>query len=164
MDAIGGLYDLHHESIYRYLRSRVSDAQAAEDLTGEVFMRMLSALPRYQSRGLPFRAWLFRIARNLLVDHYRKQSGPVSVPLDEAEARSKAEADPERLLEEKLSLESLQAALSKIDGPQREVVVLRFLAGLSIRETAKTLGKTEAAVKALQHRGLAALRAAPDQW
>ncbi len=155
VEAVGALYDKHHGTIFRYLRLRTSDQQAAEDLTGEVFIRMLQAL---QQTGLPFRAWLFRIARNLLVDHYRKPADRRAIAIEEAEAPREPGSEPDRALDTKLTLERLSRELSTIDATQRDVVVLRFLSGLSIRETAKVLGKTEAAVKALQHRGLRALR------
>ena len=74
VNAIGRLYDRHRESIFRYLWIRLDDRQLAEDLTGDVFMRMLDALPRYRMKGLPFRAWLYRIAHNLLVDYFRKMN------------------------------------------------------------------------------------------
>lgn len=86
VDAVGELYDRHHESIFRYVQSRVYDRDLAEDLTGEIFTRMVTSLPGYRLRGIPFRAWLYRIARNLVVDHYRKESGRVSVPLYHAES------------------------------------------------------------------------------
>src|SRR5512135_804856 len=74
VNAIGRLYDRHRESIFRYLWIRLDDRQLAEDLTGDVFMRMLDALPRYQMKGQPFRAWLYRIAHNLAIDYFRKMN------------------------------------------------------------------------------------------
>ena len=157
VDAIGALYDQHHESIFRYVWLRVGDRHLAEDLTGDVFMRMLAALPHYQAVGLPFRAWLYRIAHNLLVDHYRKKNNRASVPLDAIE-ESEGEGDPISTIEQKLLAERLHRALSKLDQSHREVVMLRFVSGLSLREVALAIDKTEAAVKSLQHRGLVALR------
>jgi len=158
VDAIGALYDQHHESIFRYVWLRVGDRHLAEDLTGDVFMRMLAALPHYQAVGLPFQAWLYRIARNLLVDHYRKENNRVSVPLDTIEDSYEGEEDPTSAFDRKLDTQRLHRALSQLDQSHREVVVLRFVSGLSLREVALTLDRTEAAVKALQHRGLVALR------
>jgi RNA polymerase sigma-70 factor, ECF subfamily len=159
VNAIGWLYDRHRESIFRYLWIRLDDRQLAEDLTGDVFMRMLDALPRYRVQGLPFRAWLYRIAHNLLVDYFRKMNHRATVPLDAVEEQG-TEDDPDRTLEQILLSERLQAALRRLEPTQGEVVVLRFLAGLSLQETALALGKTEAAIKALQHRGLSGLRQA----
>ena len=157
LDAIGRLYDQHHESIFRYLWLRLGDRQAAEDLTGDVFMRMLTALPGYRSVGLPFRAWLYRIAHNLLVDHFRKANNRVLVPLDEIKEQND-ENDPASATEQKLIVARVNHALSQLDQNQREVIVLRFIVGLSLREVAWAVNKTEAAVKSLQHRGLAAVR------
>jgi len=159
VNAIGRLYDRHRESIFRYLWIRLDDRQLAEDLTGDVFMRMLDALPRYRMKGLPFRAWLYRIAHNLLVDYFRKMNRQVTLPLDVIEEQG-TEDDPDRVIEQILLSERLQVALMRLEATQCEVVILRFLAGLSLQETALTLGKTEAAIKALQHRGLSSLRRA----
>jgi RNA polymerase sigma-70 factor (ECF subfamily) len=159
VNAIGRLYDRHRESIFRYLWLRLDDRQLAEDLTGDVFMRMLAALPRYRVQGLPFRAWLYRIAHNLLVDYFRKMNRQATVPLDAVEKQG-TEDDPDRTIEQTLLSERLQVALMRLEPTQCEVVILRFLAGLSLQETALTLGKTEAAIKALQHRGLSGLRRA----
>jgi len=163
VNAVGELYDRHHEPVFRYLRSRVSDQGLAEDLTGETFTRMVASLSDYRLKGVPFRAWLYRIARNLVVDHYRKHNGRSSVPLDRAENRSGPEDDPSFIVEQTLTLERVQRALASIGSSQQEVVVLRFLLGLSLREVALTLDKTVAAVKSLQHRGLKALRVALEQ-
>lgn len=157
VNALGRLYDRHRESIFRYLWIRLDDRQLAEDLTGDVFMRMLDALPRYQMKGLPFRAWLYRIAHNLLIDYFRKLNHHMVVPLDIVEEQ-RAGDDPDRAVEQILLSERLQAALMNLEPTQCDVVTLRFLVGLSLHETALTLGKTESAIKALQHRGLSSLR------
>jgi len=157
-DAIGALYDMHYQAIFRYFRARVGDRQLAEDLTGDVFRRMLTGLPQYRPMGLPFWAWLFRIAHNLLIDHYRKESGHVSVMLDETERQARGGDDPASIVEQNLTLEHAYRTLAELDPPQRDVLTLRFLSGLSLKEVALALGKTEDAVKALQRRGLAALR------
>lgn len=159
-DAIGALYDEHYAALFRYLFSRLGERQIAEDLTGDVFMRMLTALPHYQPSQTPFRAWLYRIARNRLVDHYRQASKRAPVPLSQAEAHQDHMEDLGLLTDQKMTTERMLAALSKLETTQREVVALRFLSGLSLQEVAETLEKSENAVKALQHRGLAALRQA----
>ena len=161
--AVGTLYDQHQPHIYRYVWSRVGLDRTAEDLTGEVFARMLANLPNYRSAGTPFRAWLYRIARNLIVDHYRKQNGRESVPLFFAEGMSQTMNDPDAILERKLDSERIKDALAKIDPNQREVIVLRFIVGLRLKEVAHSLDKSVAAVKSLQHRGLASLRVALKQ-
>jgi RNA polymerase sigma-70 factor (ECF subfamily) len=165
VNAIGWLYDRHRESIFRYLWIRLDDRQLAEDLTGDVFMRMLDALPRYRQKGLPFRAWLYRIAHNLLIDHFRKMNHQTTVSLEVAEELG-TDVEPGRTIEQRQLTEQLQAALMRLEPTQSEVITMRFLAGLSLQETALALGKTEAAVKALQYRGLNGLRRAlePLEW
>ena len=161
--AAGQLYDAHHQALFRYVWSRVGERALAEDLTGEVFMRMLSALPRYRVSAAPFRAWLYQIAHNLVIDHYRKAGNHVNLPLQQVDMVGSAVMDMTASVEEQLTLERVHQALAGIDVTQREVVTLRFLSGLSLQEVAAALGKSENAVKALQHRGLSALRQALTQ-
>ena len=156
--AIGDLYLAHHEQTYRYIYAKVFDPALAEDLTGEVFIRMVTRLSTYQDTGVPFQAWLYRIARNLIVDHFRKTKRTFTVPLDHEWLQTKADEEPASLLETQLTLERLQHALAQIDSEQAEVIRLRFMVGLPLKEVAKRLGKTEAAIKAMQHRGVVALR------
>ena len=163
VDAVGQLYDRHHEHIFRYVCSRVRDGHLAEDLTGEIFTRMVVSLPDYRLTGVPFRAWLYRIAHNLIVDHYRKESGRVLVPLHDAEGQSEDGDNPVSAVERRLTMEQVRRALDRLDPVQREVVTLRFLAGLSLREVALAVDRTVDAVKSLQHRGLTTLRAALKQ-
>jgi len=157
-EALGALYDQYHLSIFRYMWARSGDKQLAEDLTGEVFVRMLAHLSSYRMQGLSLQSWLFRIAHNLLVDNYRKTRGRVLVALEEVELQAGAEACPTQQLDHTLTVEQMQKALAGLAPSQREVVVLRFFNELSVAETAQVLNKTEAAVKAQQHRGLVALR------
>jgi RNA polymerase sigma-70 factor (ECF subfamily) len=159
VDAVGELYDVHHQPIFRYVWSRVGDQQLAEDLTGEIFTRMVISLSGYRSGDVPFRAWLYRIARNLIVDHHRSENGRFPTSLDVVENVSSGGSQPDPIVERILTLERVQAALTRIDPAQQEIIRLRFVAGLSLNEAAKTVGKTIPAVKSLQHRGLAALRA-----
>jgi len=160
VDAVGQLYDRYHERIFRYVWSRTSDRQLAEDLTGETFARMVSHLHRYRPQGVPFAAWLYRIARNLIVDHHRREAGRISVPLAHAEGRNEETDDMAAMVERNLSVERVRQALAGLDLTQREVIELRFLARMSLQEVAQVLGRSVAAVKSLQHRGLAALRLA----
>ncbi len=162
-DAMGALYDQNHEALFRYIWLKVGDRHLAEDLTGDVFVRMLAALPRYRPMQATFRAWLYRIAHNLVMDYYRKESNHKSVSLQHAETRGEEEATIHTLFEQKLTLERLRIALQSLEQTQREAVALRFLSGLSLQEAAVVMGKTKAALKALQHRGLSALRSALAQ-
>jgi RNA polymerase sigma-70 factor (ECF subfamily) len=156
--AIQELYLSHHEQIYRFIWSRVHDPAQASDLTGEVFLRMVAGLRRYQERGQPFRAWLYEIARNLVVDEFRRNRKRIDTPLESLRETASASASPEEQVEKSLALEQVHMALNRIAAEQREVVELRFLAGLSLQEAAQVVGKTVLAVKGLQHRGLEQLR------
>lgn len=164
VEAVGELFDRHHEPIFRFAWSRVGDRQVAEDLTGEVFTRMVRSLPDYRLEGVPFRAWLYRIARNLITDHHRKHSQYTSVPICQVESVlhpfNGGHHNPDTMIEEKLTIERVYRALEAIDTAQRDVVVLRFLVGLSLEEVAAAVDKTTAAAKSLQHRGLKSLRVA----
>jgi RNA polymerase sigma-70 factor (ECF subfamily) len=158
MEAAGELYDRHNQPIFRYVWSRVGDAQLAEDLTGEVFTRMVVHLPNYRTTGIPFRAWLYRVAHNLIVDHHRREGSRVVVSLENATGLQSPESNPDGLVEERLALSRIRQALHRLDPAQREVVILRFWMGLPLREVAAMLDKSVAAVKGLQYRGLIALR------
>jgi RNA polymerase sigma-70 factor (ECF subfamily) len=160
VSAIGELYDRHHMRIFRYVCSLVHNQHLAQDLTGEVFERMLAALPRYRLRGVSFQAWLYRIAHNLAMDHHRRANRYGMVPLEHIVDADHGEGNPTAIVEQRLTAERVQCALKGLDPVQREVVVLRFLVGLSLQETAQALRKTVPAVKSLQHRGLVTLRSA----
>ena len=163
VEAVGQLYDRYHTRIFRYLWSRLREPQLAEDLTGEVFARMVRDLPGYRPRGIPFQAWLYRIAHNLAVDHQRMQVRHPLVSLDDAESLKAEGQDPAARVERQLTVERVEQALEALDPTQREVIVLRFLVGLSLREVAAALNKTVGAIKSLQHRGLVVLRAALNE-
>ena len=167
--AVGELYDLYHQDFFRFAWSRLGDRQAAEDLTGELFTRMVKNLPGYRLGDVPFRAWLYRIARNLVVDYHRKHGRYQQVSLVQVEGSAQLLGEdgrsphPEIAVEERLALEQVRIALESIDESQREVVILRFIVGLSLKETAGMLEKSVPAVKSLQYRGLAALRIAASE-
>jgi RNA polymerase sigma-70 factor, ECF subfamily len=159
VSAIRELYLGHQEHIYRFIWSRVYDPDLADDLTGEVFLRMIKSLPRYQDRALPFRAWLYRIAHNLVIDYHRKQDRRVTMPLEKMDNRLVEIKSLEERTEQTVTFEQVQQALAQLAPHEREVIEMRFLAGLSLKETAHALDRTVAAVKALQYRGLVSLRA-----
>jgi RNA polymerase sigma-70 factor (ECF subfamily) len=167
--AIGELYDRHHQDFFRFAWSRLGNRQAAEDLTGDLFTRMVKNLGGYRLGAVPFRAWLYRIARNLVVDYHRKHGRYQQVSLDQTENVAQLLGEdghspyPETAVEKQLTFDQVRKALESIDETQREVVILRFLAGLSLKETADTLQKSVPAVKSLQYRGLAALRIATSE-
>jgi RNA polymerase sigma-70 factor (ECF subfamily) len=156
-DAFAELYEHFAPKIYNYLYYHLHGrAQLAEDLAEEVFVKILEKLGRYQNRGLPFSAWIFRIAHNHLIDYLRAQPKLGSVSIDDC--HDLPEGRSERSLDLALTQAELLRALTRLTEDQRRVVVLRFLHGMSTAETARTLSKTEDAVKKLQARGLQVLK------
>lgn len=155
-NALGELYDEYAPLIYAYLYRRVQDARLAEDLTSEVFVRMLQAVQAKQFWHTSFRAWLYRVAHNLVVDHYRKQPPAPMVELDEQLVAD--QQDPESAVIEQLSRRGLWFAISRLTPEQQEVLALRFGQQLTAREVSQVVGKSVSAVEAIQHRALAALR------
>jgi RNA polymerase sigma-70 factor, ECF subfamily len=154
-DAIRFLYVTYSHNVYGYVRSIVRDDHEAEDVTQHVFARLISALPRYDDRGVPFYAWLLRMARNLAIDHIRaNRFSPVPTTLDPELASSDDEFD---------RAEAVRAALATLPAEQREVVVLRHILGFSATEIADRTGRTESSVHGLQHRGRRALRRALEE-
>ena len=156
-EALGELYRRHANTIFRYVYYRVGDKAVAEDMVGDVFVRALEGLASYQDTGRPFAAWLYRIAHARVVDHYRRQGRRRVEPLDEGLAADD-ETDPYRLAALRDDSRQAWAAVNRLTQDQQQVVSLRFIAGYSTAEVARLLGKTEGAVKALQHRALASLR------
>lgn len=155
-EAAGELYTRFHQNIYRYLYYRIGDLQTAEDLTSEVFLKMVRALPTYRLDGTPFEAWLFQIARNAAIDHFRRSSAHPVAYLDED--LNSLEPDVDSTVEMHLTCEGLADALGNLNENQRDVLLLRFIEGMPISATGSVLHKTDDAVKALQSKGLAALR------
>ena len=158
MAAVAELYDRHRPRIFRYIRFKVADTQMAQDLTGEVFLRMVDNLPGFRPMEVPFTAWLYRIAQNLVIKERQKEFRQPAVPLVYAQEVSRQRDNPAHLVEKQLEMEWVLDGLHKIDENQREVIILRFVAGFSLKEVAEMLGKTVAAVKTLQHRGILALQ------
>lgn len=160
VNAVGELYDQYQTVIFRYVRARIYDHQVAQDLTGEIFLRMVENIPSYRAMGVPFVAWLYRIAHNHLVNHIRKETAQAIESLDAAAFLSHAEGNPVTQVEQKIEFERLLRALDRIDEQQREVMILRFLVEMPLKDVAEALDKTVGAVKTLQHRGTLALQVA----
>jgi RNA polymerase sigma-70 factor (ECF subfamily) len=154
--AVGALYDAFAPRVYRFFRFRVSADEPAEDLMQRVFLKMVEQLPKYEPRGVPFAAWLFRVARNTWIDEGRSYHS--TVPLEQIEAEPTDAGDPEALTEASLDGELVRSAVAALPDDQREVIACRFFAGLSPRETAELMGRSEGSVRVLQHRALAGLR------
>jgi RNA polymerase sigma-70 factor, ECF subfamily len=154
--AFGLLFDHYHLSVYRYIASRVHRPSDAEDLTQLVFVKALEALPRYESRGVPFGGWLFRLARNTVIDHVRTRHDHVD--LDSAIGQAGREAGPDEVTVARQELDEVAEALAALTEEQRDAIALRFFAGLSAREAADVMGKQEGTIRGLQFRAIAALR------
>jgi len=154
--AFGSLFDHYHLPVYRYIASRVHRPSDAEDLTQLVFVKALEALPRYESRGIPFGGWLFRLARNTVIDHVRTRHDHAD--LDAAATHAGQEAGPEQVTVDRQELDEVAAAMAALTEEQRDAIALRFFAGLSAREAAEVMGKQEGTVRGLQFRAIAALR------
>ncbi|MCB9450103.1 MAG: sigma-70 family RNA polymerase sigma factor [Anaerolineaceae bacterium] len=155
-DAFAQLYRAHVQPIFRYIYYRVNDTQLAEDLTSAVFTRALQALGSYTDQGKPFIAWLYRIAHARVVDHYRR--------VERRPVESDVEAEPipvlhdmdHRLLRRQAAT-ALREAIIQLTGEQQHVIILRFMEGYNLEDTAMLMGKNANAIKALQHRALRSL-------
>jgi len=157
--AFAEIYDRHQPAIYRYIFFRVDDVATAEDLTGEVFVRLMEKIDHFTSRGRPLLAWLYTIARNLITDHQRRAGQTTTLSsLPSYEQLAIGTDDLEQAAERGLVQRQLAAALTCLTEDQRQVIILRFTEGLDNVEVARTLGKSVGAVKSLQHRALATLR------
>lgn len=160
-EAFGVLYEEHFDRIYRYVLLRVRSQADAEDITQQVFLRALERIGSYRWRGTPFASWLFRIAHNLVADYWKKKSRERTAavaPGDIDEAVAAPAADPAELAEMEFDMKRLAAACEQLSDGQREVISLRFAGGLSVAEAAKVMGRSEGAVKVLQHAALVKLR------
>jgi len=155
--ALAAVYDWYLPRVYRYVLSRLGNVAEAEDLTEDIFLRMLGAIADYKRTGVPFSAWLFRIARNHLVSYYRKNGNRKDHgALQETMADSRQ--DPASIVETQLMLGEVAVAVQRLPDAQRDVIALRFAVGLSIAETAQVLGKRQGNVKALQHKAVTRLQ------
>ncbi len=155
--AFGRLYDEFADRVYGFVRARVRDARDAEELTETVFLKAWEAIPTYEQRGLPFSAWLFRIARNAVIDFARAQRRRPEMT-DEAEAENlPSDVRPDDEVLARLDAEIIREAIGRLTEEQSAVVTMRFLWGCSLKDAAGVLGTTEGAIKALQHRALRSL-------
>ncbi|HZU14774.1 MAG TPA: sigma-70 family RNA polymerase sigma factor [Chloroflexota bacterium] len=157
--AFGDLYERYYPRVYRYVYHRLGNVTEAEDVTAVVFMKALEGLPGYRPRRTGFAPWLFRIARNAVVDHYRRVRR--AEPLDGNEHYTVGD-DPVADFLRGERTDELNRLVSLLSGDQRDVVLLRFAADLSYGEIAATVGKNEPAVRMLLHRALRKLRTVID--
>ena len=156
-DALEELYLLHFDRIYSYLHMSVGNRHDAEDLTTQTFLKMLESIKRFRFQAAPFSAWLFRIAHNLAMDHFRanrRWHPEENVP--EPEPPEESAAEEEAL--ESIGRASMLELIEKLSHEQQQVLTLKFVFNFANAEAATILGKTEGAIKSLQHRALASLQ------
>lgn len=160
-DAFAEIYRTHYDTVFRFLYFRVTSRQLAEDLAQTVFVKALSRLDTFEVRGTAVAAWLVTIARNLAADHYKSGRYRLEVTtgdvLDAGIEDRSPEGNPESAVVDYLTNLDLLAAVKLLTPEQQECIVLRFLKGLSVAETARAMGKNEGAIKALQYRSVRAL-------
>jgi len=154
--AFAEIYERHQAAVFRYIFYRVADQAIAEELTSDVFVRMVAGINSFSDMGRPILAWLYTIARNLVIDYQRRAGLLIMQPLDEwTEA---TDQDSEAAAEQGLSQRHLSAALMQLTEDQRQVILLKFIEEMDNAETARILDKPVGAIKSLQHRALSALR------
>jgi len=157
-EAFGLLYERYVARIYRYLYYRTGNRQDAEDLTARTFYRALKSLPRYQERGLPFAAWLYRIAHNAVANWLRDRSRRPVAALEAAGGIASREREPHEEIERWEQQERLLRVVRLLPPERQELLIFKFVEGMSNAEIGALMGRTEGAVKSLYHRTLVALR------
>lgn len=155
-EGFGKLYDAHHHQIYRFIFLKVGSRAEAEDLTHQVFLSAWQNIKNYTSGGTPFKSWLYRIARNKVIDFYRLAKNNIALELVKDSVY--ANHDLELNLEESLALDEVRTAMQKLTSEQQDVMVMRFVEDMPIKEVAKIIGKTTGAVKLIQFRAIGKLK------
>jgi RNA polymerase sigma-70 factor, ECF subfamily len=156
-EALEELYLIHFDRIYSYLHLSVGNRHDAEDLTTQTFLKMLEAIGRFRWQSVPFSAWLFRIAHNLAIDHFRARRR-VQAEDEVPEVAGQEESSAEQQAMDSLGQAGMLTLIERLSPEQRQVLTLKFLFGFGNAEVAGILGKTEGAVKSLQHRALTTLQ------
>ncbi len=157
-DAFAQLYEEYFDKIYRYIAFKIGNKTEAEDMTQRVFLNAIKSISSFRWRGIPFSAWLFRIAHNQVVDYLRKKAKHATTSLDEVLVSNGN--NPQLVAEQNLDIERLLLATEQLTQVQREVISLRFASELSIAQVARVMAKSQGAIKALQHSAIVALRKA----
>jgi RNA polymerase sigma-70 factor (ECF subfamily) len=155
--AFGSLYERYFKNIYRFLLAQLNDHHEAEDLTTEVFIKAWRSLPRYRERGYPFSAYLFRIARNAVVDLHRKSRLEIR-SIDQVPIKPLVSNPPGEGLDEAQNERILSECLKRLQETHRTVLILRFMVGLPTAEVGKVMDRSEGAIRVLQHRAIKRLR------
>ncbi len=157
-DAFGELYERYLTKIYNYVYYRTGNSQDAEDLTAKVFFRAMSHIQHYEDKGVPFQAWLYRIAHNLVANFHRDQGRRKIIPLDDYIAQSLKSDAPDKQAEANEEQELLLAAVRRLPAERQELILLKFIEQKSNAEIGDMMSRTEGAIKSLYHRTLLALR------
>ncbi|HVS08033.1 MAG TPA: sigma-70 family RNA polymerase sigma factor [Candidatus Dormibacteraeota bacterium] len=157
-DAARSLYERYFDRIYNYVYARLGRAEDAEDLAIETMTKSLTRLDLFQDEGVAFSSWVYRIAHNATIDHYRRQGKMSLVSLEQAPPLESA--DPSELAVEQLSNDDLHVAIRDLTDEQQQVLILRFFQDLTANQVAAIMGKSVGAVQALQHRALGSLERA----
>ncbi|MCG8915481.1 sigma-70 family RNA polymerase sigma factor [Actinokineospora sp. PR83] len=152
--AFGKLYDRYVDVVFRYVLFRVGDRELAEDVTSETFLRALRRITSVSYQGRDVGAWFVTIARNLVLDHVKSSRYRLEVTTPEFRDSERDEAGPEQQVMSRVTRDALLECVDQLGDDQRECIVLRFLQGLSVAETAEIMNRNEGAVKALQHRAV----------
>ena len=161
-EAFGVLYDNYVSGIYRFVLIKVGSKADAEDLTHQVFLNAWQKIGRYISKGFPFSSWLYRIAQNAVIDFYRTNKKHVDIDAIPEDALSdKPEFD--RQIDNAMQVRLVHSTLKELDQDQQSVLIMRFVNELTNKEVAQALGKSEGAVRVIQHRALKQLRAKIDE-
>jgi len=158
-EAFGELYRRNVDRIYTYVFYRVGSAADAEDLTARTFYQALGGIHRYRDQGVPFVAWLYRIAHNLVANHHRNRARWRETSLDQLEVRGKAAERPERSVEAGEQQRALLMAIRRQPEERQRLLILKFTERLSNEEIGRAMGRTESSIKSLYFRTLRALRA-----
>lgn len=156
--ALGELYDRYEARIYSYIYRRTGNESLAEDLTAQVFLKMLEAIRSDKGWHSSFSGWLYRIAHNAVIDYYRQRDRQQQVSLEDTLTTTASDHNPVVMAEASLDAQRLRTAIGRLTEEQNEVITLRFLEGYSIGEVAEMLDKTEGSIKALQYRAVTTLR------
>ncbi len=163
-EAFNKLYSHYISPIFRFVYMKVSHQEEAEDLTHEVFLTAWQNIPNYQFKGFPLSSWLYQIARNRVIDHYRLKKNTISLEQADPDAELiKINSSAETDLDTSLSLVKIRAAMKKLTGDQQDVILMRFMEELSHKEIAAAINKSEGAVRLIQHRAINELKKLMDQ-
>jgi len=156
--AFGLLYDRYQTQIYRFIYLKVSHREEAEDLTHQVFLKSWQTIGGYKFQGFPFSSWLYRIARNQVIDYYRAKKNNLNIEEIRESKIDDSSVEITEILDNNSDVKKIKEAIKQLNPGHQDVIILRFIEELSLKETASTLKKSEMAIKLLQHRAIKNLK------